>query len=538
MRSLKALIPAALGLATASASQTVEISNGTLQGGKCNTTESNYFFAIPYAKPPIGDLRYAAPQPYDKKFNGTYDATTIANSCIQFSTVFAESNTLSEDCLYLDIWAPSWATAGSKLPVKVWLYGGVNVAGGISDPSYDGCFSTSESLVVSINYRLGPLGFLAVTDLGLSGNFGVMDQVLGLRWVQENIAAFGGDPTQVLLFGQSAGASDTFTIATMEEAPQLMKAAAMESGGGRELVTIKQAQTWQTTFVEALNCSLTDIDCVRAASTDAVVAASYAMPTYVPPGTYSPFNNLGARSQWGPVVDGDFIAVSPGTAGVKVPSIFGSNADEGSLFVVGAYGSKTTSLTQADYDVFLEYNFGPLASVVNETYSAKLFNGSYAAAMELIVTEATYKCPAYRGLLRAQELGVPAWAYEFAHAPSCAWYSAIPASSLSLFGAAHTAEIPFVWNTTSDLPLPSGGCTFTDAEQALAAAMSQAWISMAQTADPGLGSQWPQWSNETSVGVNINNTMVVGAVDYSHCIFWDEIYEESIKIVNNCYKFD
>jgi carboxylesterase type B len=98
------------------------------------------------------------------------------------------------DSLYIDVWAPSSAIPNRKLPVKVWLYGGVNEAGGISDPTYDGCFSATDSIVVSINYRVGPLGFLALSEMGLHGNFGIQDQLLGLQWVQENIAAFGGDP--------------------------------------------------------------------------------------------------------------------------------------------------------------------------------------------------------------------------------------------------------------------------------------------------------------------------------------------------------
>lgn len=96
--------------------------------------------------------------------------------------------------LYLDIWTPGSATPDSKLPVKVWIYGGSNQAGGVSDATYNGCFATRDSIIVSINYRVGPLGFLALSSLGLSGNFGIMDQVLGLEWVQQNIAAFGGDP--------------------------------------------------------------------------------------------------------------------------------------------------------------------------------------------------------------------------------------------------------------------------------------------------------------------------------------------------------
>ena len=154
------------------------------------------------------------------------------------------------------------------------------MAGGIVNPTYSGCDAAVDSVMVSINYRVGPLGFLALEGLGLRGNMGIMDQLLGLRWVQDNIEAFGGDPvsfaldfarwtsslltlgdwqSKVMVFGQSAGAVDVFTLATMEEAPAVMRTAAMESGGGRDLATKEQVQTWQTTYSNALNCGTTDV---------------------------------------------------------------------------------------------------------------------------------------------------------------------------------------------------------------------------------------------------------------------------------------
>lgn len=110
-----------------------------------------------------------------------------------------------------------------------------------------------------MNYRVGPLGYLALSELGLTGNYGIMDQMLALRWVQENIASFGGDTSQVLLFGQSAGAVDTYTIASLAEAPQLIRAAAMESGGGRDAPAQKKVQRWHKLFLNGLNCTTADV---------------------------------------------------------------------------------------------------------------------------------------------------------------------------------------------------------------------------------------------------------------------------------------
>ncbi|KAI0125007.1 Alpha/Beta hydrolase protein [Xylariales sp. AK1849] len=537
MQSLAILISGALGLASMGSARTVQIANGTVQGGQCNRIDSHYFHSIPYAQPPTGDLRFAAPQPLLESF-GVLNATSAAPSCIQFNPLFGETGSQSEDCLFLDVWTPSSATPDSKLPVKVWLYGGINQAGGISDPTYDGCYSTTDSIVVSINYRVGPLGFLAVKSLGLSGNFGIMDQLMGLRWVQDNIAAFGGDPTEVLLFGQSAGAFDSFVLTTRPEAPELMKAAAMESGGGRDVVTVDQAQAQHMRFVNALNCSATDITCFRAASPSALADAVSSMPGDPAPACFTPFNNLGARTPWGPLVDGQFIPVSPSTVGTKVPAIFGSNTDEGTLFAFGAYGAAGLTLNQSAYDTFLSYNFGPLASKVNQTFPVDRFNGSYFEALQRILADVSYKCPAYRGLLKAQELGIPVWSYEFGHSPSCGWYGSIPASILKYVGAAHTAEIPFVFNTTQYMPLPNGNCTFSSQEKSLAASMSLAWTNMAAYGSPGDETVWPQFTASASAGVNIGDAMVAGTVDYSACAFWNEINEESIKIAGSkCYNF-
>lgn len=135
----------------------------------------------------------------------------------------------------------------------------MNEAGGISDPAYDGCYATSNSIIVSINYRVGPLGFLALSSLGLSGNFGIEDQLLGLQWIQENIVAFGGDKTKVVLYGQSGGATDAYALSSLPQAPQLFSAAVFESGGGREFASLPKVQRWQQHFLRGLNCTAPNV---------------------------------------------------------------------------------------------------------------------------------------------------------------------------------------------------------------------------------------------------------------------------------------
>ncbi|KAK8023281.1 hypothetical protein PG991_006520 [Apiospora marii] len=518
-----------LGASSVSASTsapTAHLQNGTVVGSRCKGVNANSFSSIPYAKAPIGDLRFAPPQSYNNDF-GVLNGTKPAPSCIQFDKTFGERGPQSEDCLFVDVWAPASATTESRLPVKVWLYGGSNMAGGISNPNYDGCHAAVDSIVVSVNYRVGPLGFLALKGLGLGGNFGSMDQMLALRWVQDNIPAFGGDPAKVLLFGQSAGAADTYTLASRDEAPQVMRAAAMQSGGGRDLPTIDQVQKWQTRFADGLNCSATDLSCFRAASTSALQAAVAAMPQDAVVNTYTPSSTT-ARAPAG--------APSSTAPSSSIPAIFGSTTNDSSLFVIPAFGRDASTLNQTVYDAFLASNFGPLASRVNATFATSKFGGKVYAAMEAVVTDTSYKCWAYQAARKAASKNIPAYAYVFGHVPSCAWYSLIPPDAIAYLGATHTAEIPFVFNTTSTLPAPGGNCTLRPAEVEMARSLSRAWTNMAESGKPGDAEFWPAFEDKTWKGLSIGqDKMGVGRLDYSSCAFWAEIDEELQKIAYSSY---
>lgn len=161
--------------------------------------------------------------------------------------------------LFIDVWAPANATKDSKLPVKVWLHGGGNSAGGISYPLYDGCNSDTAAVHVSLNYRLGALGFLVSEAAGLLGNYGLQDQILALHWVQENIEAFGGDKSKVVVFGQSAGGLDAHILATLDEAPSLMKSAIMESGAGQSVQNLSSVAAFSAKFAALLPCGADDV---------------------------------------------------------------------------------------------------------------------------------------------------------------------------------------------------------------------------------------------------------------------------------------
>ncbi|CAK7206706.1 hypothetical protein SEUCBS139899_009511 [Sporothrix eucalyptigena] len=501
---------------------TVTVLNGTLSGARCPSTDVNSFLSIPYANPPLGDLRFAPPQVYDEKYDGVLNATTPAPACPQFSIAFNESTVESEDCLFIDVWAPANATVSSALPVRVWVFGGADVAGGISNPLYDGCFASTDSIQVSINYRVGPLGFLVDEGLGLTGNYGIQDLLLGLQWVQDNIASFGGDPTRVLLFGQSAGATNSRIISGLPQAPSLFHAAVLESGNYRALPNLTAATQANAPYIASLDCA-GNVACLRSTPVGTLVAR---------------FVANAAQSLFGLVVDGTTIPAAP--THPLVPSIIGSVGAEGTLFVVGEFLARggVLSLNESAYVPWLEgfaavEGFSSLSApdvtAINETYPVSRFadaiNPTFAA-MSAVLTDSYFRCPAQQVAASAAAAGVPVWTYSFNHTPSCAWSKAIPQNwrVLELLGAAHTSELPFVFGQLTNLPHPSGACSLTADEVALSATMRTHWDHMASDATPAAG--WPAYNASTSMGINVLNSTAEwqsGTVDYSMCAFWDKI---------------
>lgn len=221
------------------------------------------------------------------------------------------------------------------------------------------------------------------------------------------------------------------------------------------------------------------------------------------------------------MIDGTFITSSPNEFGVRVPAIFGSNVLEGSIFVMYAFGAAATNLTQQDYYDFLDINFGSLAALVNETYSLALFDSSVFEAVAVVMTDYSFRCSARRGATVAAANGVPVYTYSFNHTPSCSWETELPQALLKTLGPTHSAEIPFVFGTVDNLPLPGGGCNFTSAEVAMSNALKDAWTSMAKHGKPG--GSWSTFAPNTSLGVDVEDSVVPGVVDYSTCAFWDAI---------------
>lgn len=412
----------------------------------------NAFRGIPFAAPPVGALRWSPPQPA-AHWTGERSALKSGPPCIQpvkpgIPNEGGVEELGSEDCLTLQVFAPAGA---KKAPVMVWLYGGGNTRGASSLGAYDGsAFARDGVILVAVNYRIGALGFFAhpaLTKAAKNGeplaNYGLMDQIAGLRWVQRNIRAFGGDPKNVTVFGESAGGQDTLSILSIPSAKGLFSRAIVESGGGwSEPVTLGAAEkVGEVLAGKAGAASGASADQLRALSADAVIAA---------------------QAQAGPVVDGRLMVETPTQAfsrghAADVPLIIGSNSYEASL--VAAAPPKML-LARADQRVLAAYADQKLED---------------RALADWGFTDAVMGGPA-RWIAARAATGAPSWLYYFSYVPEFR-RSKVP-------GAGHATEIPFVfasWSTLGKLsegPAPSAD---TLKETAI---IHGCWVAFAKTGRP------------------------------------------------------
>lgn len=477
------------------------------------------FRGIRYAKPPVGELRFAPPQPVEKP-TGIVVADKFGSACPQYQSAFGPES-LEEDCLFLNVYVPK--AGEGPFPVMVWIHGGAFVAGS-GGPEYDPSRLVAQGVVVvTINYRLGPLGFLAHRDLtdeqdGGSGNYGLMDQQLALRWVQDNISTFGGDPNNVTIFGESAGGLSVLSHVVSPKAQGLFQRAIVQSGSYDAISrTLDEAEQAGQDFVAAVGCdSAGDIpQCLRELDVktildngDAIVAGLSLTPHLHP--------DLLPKSINQALQEGE----------VNVDSILlGSNRDEFTLFIALEELNGTPPMEEDDVeDQWFEF-FGPLlTSIVSTYYPATDFeNPSRRFAAPL--GDSVFSCTALR---QAEQLGstIPVYVYEFADrdAPSI-----LPKVSFDL-GAAHAFEIQYVLG--SEQALRARGAN--DSQIALSNAMVQYWTAFARTGDPNQGEAeaiWPEFGSTNGKIRWLNpaepEKTVITSADFEkdhRCKIWDEIW--------------
>jgi para-nitrobenzyl esterase len=443
----------------------VETSVGTLIG---STDEGvDVFRGIPYAEPPIGALRFARPvahAPWTAPLDTRESEPLLRCPQIQDGAMRGQ-----EDCLTLNVYAPQGATG---LPVMVFIHGGAFIQGSGNEAVYDGVRLASRGVVlVTLNYRLGTLGFLAtpemVEDDGGAGNFGLWDQRLALEWVRDHIESFGGDASNVTIFGESAGAVSVLMQMVSPGSSSLFARVIMESGGGGTAYSTQaDALADHEAAVAAVGCdgSADVVACLRAASVEDLIAANGSAGT----------SALGLPAI-GPHVDGAFLPGLPydlvASGAVDVPFMVGSNADEATVF--------TRATTIADETAFRSVLSAALgATVVDElvtTYDATSF-GSWKAAYNALFSDIAFICPAL-ALAIAGSDGEPAYTYHFTRV--------LPGLA-GMNGSFHGLELFYVFGNTdvSTLYRPNAD------DAALVTTMQTAWVSYATDGAPTFEPGW------------------------------------------------
>jgi para-nitrobenzyl esterase len=456
----------------------VEVTGGRVSG--VVTDGIGAFKGIPFAAPPVGELRWKAPQPVSR-WTGVKAATTFGASCVQdvsFLRLFGAPEETSEDCLYLNVWTPA-QRANARLPVMVWIYGGAFAGGMTSIPAYDGARLAEMGVVlVSIAYRLGPFGFLAHPELSKetgrgSGNYGLQDQIAGLRWVKDNIARFGGNPDAVTIFGESAGGMSVSMLAASPAAKGLFHRAISQSGGhfgparagviaGATSPPLRVAERIGQAFLEKLGAA--DLRSARQLPSERIHAA--AGPAVQ--GAFWPVFD-------GDVLPGDQYELYQAKRFSDTPILIGSNSDEGITFSAG-------TTTPAALEKLLRTGYGAHADRLLAVYPHAT-DAEATQSMRDLLRDTTFGWPTWAWALLQSKYGRgKAYVYYFDHR-----------TALSRNGAGHAAEIPYVFRTLGTFSGPAGLIgTPQPADRAMSELMSSYFVNFAKSGDPN-GPGLPAW---------------------------------------------
>jgi para-nitrobenzyl esterase len=461
----------------------VTVTGGQIRGGameKGGTLSGAVFKGIPYAQPPTGDLRWREPAAV-KAWTGVRETTSFGAPCAQNAGGRMQENS-SEDCLFLNVWTPEWPVRTRK-PVMVWFHGGGNYAGTASGNNFDGESLARRGVVlVTANYRLTVFGFLAHPELTkesphhASGNYGLMDQIAALKWVRDNISKFGGDPGNVTIFGQSAGAVDVNVLMTSPQAKGLFHKVIAESG---TVTRVPDDATMRMTGLGAVMAPRggdTYSDALTLAEAEktgtqlfpgslkelrAMPAADLLKTTAAPRMSIGPANGI--------IVDGWVFPKPPA-------EVFAKGQEQRVALLIGNNSRERTppQVTNEELSKAVDAMYGPFASRAFAMYTQSAPDPLYGAAPAQWVVDTMYRCPVMVQLNWHAEAGNAGYEYQFDRA----------APGREAAGATHGAEVSYVFGNLN--------ANYAGPDRDISAAMQQYWTNFAKTGDPN-GAGLPKW---------------------------------------------
>eukprot|EP00039_Didymoeca_costata_P004476 m.73470 g.73470 ORF g.73470 m.73470 type:complete len:537 (-) comp12421_c0_seq2:26-1636(-) len=501
----------------------VKTRSGIVEGErKVQVTGSiDAFLGIPFAAKPVGSLRFSSPQ-REEPWSGVRKTVKRADACIQIPSGFTKLPIVqqSEDCLYLDVYTPSKATS-ETLPVLVFFYGGSYIFGNDDFALYDAVqlvgYAEKQGtpvIVVVPNYRLDIFGFLGANVFrgpdNSTGNWGIQDQRAALQWVQESIAGFGGDPNQITIMGQSAGAASVSVHMVANRSRHLYHRAIMDSGAPTSTWVSQPMVTAEEIFLRVMGkikCPImnreTVFACVRNKSANDLYQASQDI-------------NASFVDSWGPVVDGVELLDRPyklfasGDFDQSIPVILGSNSGDGTMFVTLPYDA-----TENDYKAWLFKEFGKNGSKVEALYPAHEFKSPWYASAK-IIGDATMTCPARSTARILRHYNVPAYLY----------YLTLELEIVHFYnrdGVFHGEDLVFLFDKWEFL--------WKEEEKRLGSSMRDLYLSFIYKGNPNFAPQktfhWNEYNNSADLAAVFNEPLVMQAgIRKEQCDFWDIFAKE------------